>query len=292
MYLQNIYEDVKDGLHFNKLRVDELLYVEYTCPITEKEIGIWSQCDYVVHILSGKKTWKTQDAEWDATKGDTLYVKKGAYIIEQSFDHDFCMIGFFINDAFVRNLLEELQGKIPINRNAKYHEFSIKKIEHEPTLDGFINSMFPFFSSNVNPSASLLELKFKELIINLLSSDENAELSAYLQTMADGDNSIHAIMENNFMYSHTIEEFSRMCNRSLSKFKRDFKELFHTSPGKWIVNRRLEYACELIIRTNESISRIAYSSGFEDISHFSYVFKIKYGKSPVSYRQSNSKLVA
>ena len=291
MQMHNIFEDVKNSLHFNKFEISNLLYVEYTCPITDQETGVWSQVDFIIHVLSGKKIWKTKDQLWETKKGDTLYLKKGTYSTIQSFDQEFCMIGFFINDSFVREYLRHVEGKVPIRRSVKdLPEFSIARIPTTPMLTGFINSMIPFFEDNKQPTRTLLELKFKELVLQMITSSDTPGLTAYLQSLINGGDSLPGIMENNFMYSHSLDHFAKLCNRSLSTFKRDFRSYYGTSPGKWIINRRLEHAAELIINTDESISRIAWDTGFEDTSHFSSSFKVKFGKAPVVYRHEQKML--
>jgi transcriptional regulator GlxA family with amidase domain len=46
----------------------------------------------------------------------------------------------------------------------------------------------------------------------------------------------------------------------------------------------------LLRTTNQSISEIAFNSGFENISHFSRIFKENFGLSPLQFRKSQSTL--
>ncbi|WP_158635200.1 helix-turn-helix domain-containing protein [Formosa maritima] len=93
-------------------------------------------------------------------------------------------------------------------------------------------------------------------------------------------------MENNFMYNLKLNEFAQIANRSLSKFKVDFFEHYKTTLEKWVLNKRLAYAKQLLATTSKNISEIAYESGFEIISHFSRVFKTKYKASPSVLKKS------
>ncbi|MCB0688252.1 MAG: hypothetical protein KDC53_17060, partial [Saprospiraceae bacterium] len=79
----NFYQIVKDNLKFNRFEFRETVCLEYTCPIDAEQVGIFSKNDYIVHVLSGKKTYKTVNGEWTVTPGETLYFKKGAEIINQ-----------------------------------------------------------------------------------------------------------------------------------------------------------------------------------------------------------------
>ena len=84
----NFYKIVKDNLKFNRFEFKETVCLEYTCPIDAEQIGIFSKFDFVVHVLSGKKTYKTINGEWTMTSGQTLYLKKGAELIHQHFDDE------------------------------------------------------------------------------------------------------------------------------------------------------------------------------------------------------------
>lgn len=195
------------------------------------------------------------------------------------------MFGFFINDDFIRSTVRELYGKISINAKSKLEDFSIKRIVHDPILDGFFQSMYPFFNAEQHPSDSLLNLKLKELIVNILTTNNNMEVSSYFQSLMESDKpSIASIMENNFYHSLSILEFAGLTHRSLSAFKRDFKTCYSASPGKWLLDKRLEYSLALIQNLESSISEIAYQSGFESPSHYSRSFKAKFGASPANYR--------
>lgn len=57
----DFFEKIKQGLHFNKFEVDGNMAVEYTCLLEGQDVVLYSQSDYIVHVLSGKKTWKTID---------------------------------------------------------------------------------------------------------------------------------------------------------------------------------------------------------------------------------------
>jgi AraC-like DNA-binding protein len=45
-------------------------------------------------------------------------------------------------------------------------------------------------------------------------------------------------MEENFSFNLKLEEFARLSMRSLSAFKRDFQQVYQTSPGKWLLGKR------------------------------------------------------
>lgn len=98
--------------------------------------------------------------------------------------------------------------------------------------------------------------------------------------------SLTDVMESNFCFNLKIEEFAKLSHRSLSTFKRDFLNHYNTTPGRWLLGKRLDYAANLLLRNFSNISQVAFESGFEDHSHFSRAFKEKFGLAPSQYRQS------
>ena len=95
---------------------------------------------------------------------------------------------------------------------------------------------------------------------------------------------IKTVMSENFLYNLKVEEFAKLCGRSLSAFKRDFKTIFNTSPSKWIKAKRLEHARSLLIESDLNINQICYDSGFINTSHFIKSFKEKYRIPPHQFR--------
>jgi AraC-like DNA-binding protein len=67
-----------------------------------------------------------------------------------------------------------------------------------------------------------------------------------------------------------------------------FSRLFHSVMGKtlkqYIIQKRLNLACGLLVSERDKISNIASASGFNDVSYFSRVFKKYMGCSPGEYR--------
>jgi len=285
--MHNLFEDVRDSLVFNKFSLNDLICVEYTCPVEDEQIPIYAQSDYLIHVLSGKKAWKTIEGEWMVSAGETLFVKKGAAIVTQDFDEDFCMLGFFLPDDVIRDSLKESVKTLSSERHININQFTATKLLRKDYLDSFFHSILPYFREQKDPPKTILKLKLKELLINLLYHSDNDLLTSYLKSVTvNSEPSLTHIMENNFSFNLKLEEFAKMSHRSLSKFKRDFFNHYNMTPGKWLLSKRLDYAANLILQNTLSITQIAFESGFEDVSHFSRKFKEKFGSSPKIYSKS------
>lgn len=98
---------------------------------------------------------------------------------------------------------------------------------------------------------------------------------------------IEKIMLYNFQYNLKLEEFAKLCGRSLSVFKRDFNTHFNITPYKWIKIKRLEYAKKLLIESDLNVSQVCYESGFINNSHFIKSFKEKFKLPPHQFKSIN-----
>lgn len=285
--MNNLYDDIQSSPIFNRLAIGDLLFAEYTCPLESKKFEIWTEQDYLVHVISGRKTWHTTDGSWPVESGETLFFKKGGAVVEQHFETDFCVMIFFVPDGFTREVVKEHQAEMS---RAEAKEDGAGKcaipVHHDLGLEVFFDSMKHYFSGSEKPSEPLLRLKLKELLVSILLSKKNPELSAYFLDLAGSEGpSLEQLMEANFRYRLSLEQFAKLCHRSLSTYKRDFQKRFNESPGRWILQRRLDYAAALLRTSGHlNVTDVVFESGFEDVSHFSKAFKNRFGQSPSSYR--------
>ena len=285
--MQNLYDAGRAGLFTNKFEVNDLLFVEYECPIPESTTDIWTPRDYLIHVISGRKTWRTPSAAWTAERGQTLYIKKGAFIIDQFFEEEFCVLLFFIPDDFIRQVIREIAADLdPITEASGEPAIPVQS---DAVLTAYFQSISSYFSRTAQPTETLLVLKLKELIINIVTGGGNPRLAAYFRSLVDTDRvSMLQVMEDNFAFNLSLADYARLCNRSLSSFKRDFRRFFNAPPGRWLQARRLDYAAGLLKTSLDNVTQIAFESGFEDLSHFSRVFKARFGVSPAQYRAENT----
>ena len=284
----NLFEAIRANPSYNKLEIGDFLFAEYTCGATTKKLAKWTATDYLVHVVTGKKTWHTPDGTWEAKPGQTLFFKKGAAIIEQHFEKDVCLLMFFIPDELVRGTVREIAGSLKATSPPASAVKSAAWVENDLALSAFFQSMRTYFSGKEKPSEPLLRLKLKELILSVLTSGRNSDLAAYFRKVGESDSpSVPEIMEANYRYNLSLQEYAKLCHRSLSSFKREFQEQLRETPGKWLLRKRLDYSAALLRTSKMSVTEIAFDSGFEDVSHFSRVFKDRFSVPPVAYRESS-----
>jgi hypothetical protein len=66
---------IRDQHTFRKFEVDELLFVEYKCPIEETDSGYWTPTNYFAFVTEGKKRWKTGNYEYVVKANEAIFIK-------------------------------------------------------------------------------------------------------------------------------------------------------------------------------------------------------------------------
>lgn len=91
---------------------------------------------------------------------------------------------------------------------------------------------------------------------------------------------VHRVVEEHFTSPASVEDLAYLSGRSLSSFKRDFRAIYHDTPAHWIREHRLNKAREMLESTKMTVADICYSLGFENPTHFSRIFKDRFGVAP------------
>jgi AraC family transcriptional regulator, exoenzyme S synthesis regulatory protein ExsA len=280
---------VRNPQSFKQFSYKEILFLNYDCPVKEKKLAKWSEHNYIYYVLTGQKILHTPTRSYTLTKGSALFVKKGACIVEQFFREPFCIVVFIMPDAFIRRFVRENDPMIQKQSAVPTSELGIT-IDANELLRTFYDSLLPYFGSLQNPPEPLIELKFRELLIHILNNPANSQLIDYMRCLADDRMAtLEQVMEMNYAYNLPLEAYAKLCNRSLSSFKRDFVEVFKISPGKWLAEKKLTRSHFLVTTTDKPISDVALESGFENFAHFSKTFKQKFGDSPMNLRKNQSR---
>ena len=82
-----------------------------------------------------------------------------------------------------------------------------------------------------------------------------------------------------------LADVAQECRLSVSHFSRAFRQSMGVAPHRWLLNRRVEFAKELLQAPDSSLSEIALRCGFADQSHFTRVFTRRAGVSPGAWRR-------
>lgn len=185
-----------------------------------------------------------------------------------------------IYDCELPAFLKNKRGQLPQRPGTK--------IVLDDLFQKFFDSLLYYFSNPELVNEDLMSLKLKELLLLLDNTKESDKLHHILSSLFSPQAySFKSIVESHLYDNLSIEDLAQIAGQSLSSFKRTFKEVFGSSPGKYIREQRLIRAADLLTTTRQSISEIAYTCAFNDLASFSNCFRRQFGCSPSDYRQAS-----
>lgn len=151
-------------------------------------------------------------------------------------------------------------------------------------LRGYMSSLQPYFNQYASLSVSLTRMKLVELLICLAANDRPFfEQLLFVKENVRPD--ITRLVEENLMNAISLNQLARLAGRSVSSLRRDFISTYNMPPSRWIRQKKLERAKELLVNTDMTITSICYTLGFESVAHFSRAFKSHFRYSPSGWRE-------
>ncbi|MCC5612465.1 helix-turn-helix transcriptional regulator [Nostoc sp. CHAB 5834] len=276
----SIQADQFQSLNIQRSDGSEMTFVAYRSDVYPERNEVFFEEHAVIVVLEGEKKFSSSTQELHVRKSQILFFQRGCYSMNESIDANYKSLVFFVNEKSLKefvgqhlNLFETEQASLP--------DDPILTLTSSSTFATFIDSLLPYFGAKTPFLNELLRLKSQELLLHLLELDTARHLRAILWHIYQGQKTdLDYLMSTYFLKPLSMSELSRLSGRSLSAFKRDFEEHFHTSPGHWIRRKRLEHAHFLLRNTDKNVSEVSMEIGYESVSHFIKAYKSQYGTTP------------
>ena len=145
---------------------------------------------------------------------------------------------------------------------------------------------------NYNGCAKSLyqEGKILELVAAFANEmmDQNSVAVKGLLSWADSEAllRVRRQIDEGFLEPVTIAELSKQHFMCESKLREIFRKHYGITIYQYMLNRRMEHACELLSAPDARVKDIAGLVGYSNISHFSDAFRKKFGCTPSEYKRS------
>lgn len=105
-------------------------------------------------------------------------------------------------------------------------------------------------------------------------------------------NKIFNYVKNHFNQPIPLEEISSLTGMTEPSFCRYFKKTTSKTFTQFVNEYRLVHASKLLAEKQMAISDIAFEAGFQNVSHFTRLFKQFTGMSPSAYRHEMKNIVS
>ena len=94
-------------------------------------------------------------------------------------------------------------------------------------------------------------------------------------------------VERNFNLPITLEYLSKLCNMSITNFRREWQKVYNITPMQYRDDIRISYAKEYLTLGLYSVSEVADKCGFENTGYFIKFFKKRTGVTPNRFKKQS-----
>ena len=140
------------------------------------------------------------------------------------------------------------------------------------------------------------ELKVRALIselilaINLMSELDNATADGNSDSKINMVRKMTDFIKSNFYMNIKASDIAASASISVRECQRCFSDILDTTPTKYLMKVRIDYAKKLMRETTLSMLQICERCGYSDQSYFTKLFRESTGISPVKYREKHKNL--
>ena len=232
---------------------------------------------YFLYLLKGSIKAYDGNKHYEMQPGDYCLARKNHLVRYTKFKEDgaFEKIIITLDESFLLRFLNHHAYAVQATKNQDAFLF----VPENTLVKNFIQSLEPYYKGDLHLDETFADIKREELLLILLKSDPELA-SIFFNFGVPYKMDLEVYMNRNFRFNVSLERFAFLTGRSLSSFKRDFKQTFGLPPGQWLKKKRLDEAYFQIYQQHQRPSYVYLEVGFEDLSHFSFAFKKEFGKTP------------
>lgn len=272
-------------------------YNTYICTIPDdfRRVGLhWHEQMEIIYIKKGKGKVTVNLVPYEVSAGSIVPVLPGELhsiegIGRERMEYENIIFSLSILDSAAeddwcrQNVIEPLQnGRMSFERPMRPGSLLYDEVSSAlNSADAACESHRPGYSLLVKSSLFLF-------LHALYSHQTHAEPGLRTRSLEHADRlkGLISWVREHYGEKTDVQKAAEITGYSASHFMRIFRQETGQTFSQFLNDYRLSAACYFLKETDDPISRIAESCGFDSASYFTRMFRKRYGMSPREYRQS------
>lgn len=263
----------------------ELYHIDKTHTRYEMASHWHSQLE-IIRIIDGELNVKLYNNEYSARKGDVLFVNcetvHGAYPINDCVYE--CIVLHMemlsVEDGSCRFFIDSLLN----------HEYAITEYNSgaSPEFHAAIDNLFEAMKHRSSGYKFMVIGALYQLLGIIIDTHMYASTSS---TAIPGDKNIPKLknvlyfIRSNYDKQITLDDMAGSAGMSPKYFCYFFRDMTRKTPIEYLNAYRIEKASKKLLNSDMSVTDVAYSCGFNDLSYFIKTFKALKGITPAKFRK-------
>ena len=175
----------------------------------------------------------------------------------------------WLNNVVGTDIVSDVMQAGVISIPEKRRDYIESLLEKDPLSPGFVSVALAELMLFITRCKNYEENVIKEIDVN---NRIMQEVATYIY--------------NHYSERLILEDVAKKFNLSRSYLSKKFKSVTGFGFKEYIINVRIQHACELLLNTNKSITDIAFECGFNDSNYFGDAFRRTKVISPNKYRKN------
>ena len=264
--------------------------VFYVSKVKMLKEGAYHDHDFaeLAYILSGKGKYLIEGKEFEVEAGDLIICNPGVkhtHIVTNQKEPTIEFISGFTDFHFKNMFPNSIE--LPENR---YILHTAAELKQEISMHCY--AMIAERESNQAGRYFMLKTHLMQLLLLVMreiaevvnTEQKGCNFESYNKSYAV--NRIINYLNENYEHKISLEQIAHNMYLSPVYISKIFKEETGESPINYLIKIRLEKAKDILLNSDSnSIKNIANQVGYDDVYHFSKLFKKYYGISPLYYKK-------
>ncbi|MBE6062619.1 MAG: helix-turn-helix transcriptional regulator [Clostridium butyricum] len=264
-------KDIVDGVETDLIK---LLYYDYERD--GRDSYTTHECNRLCRVLDGEKKIKVNNETNLIYSDDEFVLLKPKSKVEVVTNKPTKALVLEISNdliSYINNKLKyEFKENADFNLKSNYifKDFNVKNL---------MDDVIDIVGGNESNKEFLIDLRAQEITYELFKHRLFNDIDKL-----NSNNVIRksiSIMNDNLLSDITISDISYSLGMSLTNFSTIFKKATGIAPNKYLTNLKLQKAKEML--EYQSVTEVAFSLGYDNISYFINIFKRNFGVTPKQY---------
>jgi len=229
---------------------------------------------FLIHyIISGCGYYRQNGATYELHGGDAFLVypnQEITYYADKSDPWEYAWVGFNGSDALAILNATDFTRECPCITATPYGE----KIRHQ------LLCIYEARGNEFDRAVEMAGRLYTALALFMRGATKKIRQTSYCGYVQKAI----AYISSNYSYPITVADIADYVGLSRSHLFRSFEKVMEKSPKEYLTDFRIRQACNLLEKSDLSVTAIANSVGFENNLYFSKAFHKEKGVSPKNYR--------
>lgn len=258
-------------------------YIEKTHPRYTMRAH-WHTDFEIIRILEGEFEITLNNKVYNAKKGDVIFINPET--VHRGTPKDCIYECVVFHPGFMYTLTETYKQFIECIADGSYLITEFHK-SPDSTLIEYANKIFESFGKKSSGYKFRVIASFYNFFAEVMDSHLFSVKESDKKVLFDKNilkiKKILQFIRENFDKQITLEDMAEKAEMSVKYFGTYFKNMTGKTPFDYLNEYRVEKAARKLLNTDLSVTDIAYSCGFNDLSYFIKTFKKYKGTTPKQY---------